>query len=239
MKLTTDPRQPQLAILEYTDDEALELGHQIAHDDSKIIRYMNLSKFYSIITDESIMFSRMDQYNDKYEGLAIVNSTDTSIEFFRKQSVVNCWNHFTKESYALWRIYLSKEETGVAIVSTVGDFKQSIKDLEVKNNIEALTVKYLPHNKVYKGITNQLLASRKKNFYEYEEEIRFNYSNPEYRETEHPERIPIKLNPFILIKQIILSPYMPTWIENSFKHILGKYGLQDIEVRHSEIKENL
>lgn len=239
MKETIDQNNPHIAILEYTDEEALALGPQIALDGNQIIRYMNLSKFYSILTDNSIWFSRMDQFTDKYEGLAIVNTTSEDVEYFRKQSVVNSWNHFTKESYALWRIYLSKEESGIAIVSTVGDFLNSISDPKVKDFTDALVVRYVPHNKTFEGINNQLLASRKKDFYEYEEEIRFNYQDPSLIKTEQPKGLAINLDPSKLIKKIILSPYMPNWVEKSVRNILNKYGLGSIEIVQSEIKDNL
>ncbi|MBK7095629.1 MAG: hypothetical protein IPH57_11465 [Saprospiraceae bacterium] len=53
-----------------------------------------------------------------------------------------------------------------------------------------------------------LLVTRKKNFYEYENEIRFNYYTGGGK-FEQPVGKTIELDPEKLIKKIILSPYMP------------------------------
>ena len=121
----------------------------IADSETSIVRYMSLSKFYSIITDEALWFPRIDQFSDEYEGFAVVDIGTESADAFRKMSCASCWNEYQSESFPLWRIYLGGEQAGVAVVSKVGKLMSSIKNKYDKEHIEPYIVEYVdPRTKI-------------------------------------------------------------------------------------------
>lgn len=235
-KMTRYPENANLVTVQFTPEELDKTTGIVVPDETPIIRYMGLSKFYSLINSESMWFPRVDQFSDEYEGLAVLRNTNEAADGFRKASLVSCWNYFTSESFPLWKIYLGNEPAGVAVVSTVGDFKASIKDKKERGFLTSFQVQYVPHDEEYDGINNMLLVTRKKQFYEYENEIRFNYYNGNL---DQPVGKSIALNPEVMINKIILSPYMPDWILSTFKGILEKYDLAHLPIESSIVRDSM
>ena len=235
---TTDPSKPNIVHMQFSKDELRNFTGTIMPDDTPIIRYMSLSKFYSLLSSESLWFPRVDQFSDEYEGFAVIDTPSTDADYFRKLSLVSCWNLFKTESFPLWKIYLGNEPAGIGLVSTVGNFKNSLSNAEDRDNITPYLVQYVNPNETYDAINNMLLVTRKKNFYEYENEIRFNYylGGGDF---EQPVGMPIKLNPKKLINKVILSPYMPFWIRSTFIDIIGRYGLNDLTIEESIVKDKM
>lgn len=233
-----DPANPGIVTLKFTEQEQEELMGFIPPDETPIIRYMNLTKFFSMISCDAIWFTRLDQFSDEYEGLAVIQSKSDAAEYFRKLSLASCWNHFLSESFPLWKIYLNNEQAGVAIVSTVGDFMKSVKESD-KQHITPYQVRYVQPDVNYVGLNNMILATRKKNFYEYEQEIRFNYYTGGGKDFEQPIGKLISVDPHALIKKIILSPYMPQWIEETLKSIIKKYGYSSLAISTSMVKDTM
>ncbi|MBK7095630.1 MAG: hypothetical protein IPH57_11470 [Saprospiraceae bacterium] len=122
---TNDPDNPNIVHVKFSEEELRTSTGTIVPDETPIIRYMSLSKFYSLLTSESLWFPRVDQFSDEFEGLAVINTPSEAADYFRKLSLVSCWNYFITESFPLWKIYLGNEPAGIGLVSTVGDFKES------------------------------------------------------------------------------------------------------------------
>lgn len=201
-----------------------------------IARYMDLNKFYSLITSESLWFSRADFFTDELDGLAVVDPENEIADKFRKSSYINCWNLFNHESLALWHSFVGRDKGGVILVSTVSDVENCFDEKETEF-INPLRVQYVDLDERYDGINNELLVSRKKIYYTHEQEIRFNY----YKGIPvDPDKTGILVNVDTkrLIKNIILSPYMPPWMEATVKDILKKYGLNP-ELRKSGIRDHI
>lgn len=235
---TTDPLNSNVVHIQFSKEELRNLTGTIMPDETLIIRYMSLSKFYALLSSESLWFPRVDQFSDEYEGFAVIDTYSSDADYFRKLSLVSCWNFFRTESFPLWKIYLGNEPAGIGLVSTVGDFMKSLSNNEDRDNITPYLVQYVNPNETYVSINNMLLVTRKKNFYEYENEIRFNYYTGG-GEIEQPVGMPIKLNPKKLIKKVILSPYMPFWIRSSFEDIISKFGLHDLTIEESNVKDKM
>jgi len=162
--------------VEFTEQETFDSGSIIVPENTPIIRYMDIVKFLSILSKQSIWFVRPDQFSDEYEGFSTVEDSPKAKEVadvFRKMSVVSCWNRFTSESFALWRIYLVGSKYGIAIVTTVGDFMNSVNDPAEKKAITPFGIKYVEHDYNVDGINKDIAITRKKSFYYYEQEVRF------------------------------------------------------------------
>jgi hypothetical protein len=186
-----------------------------------------------------LWFARPDQFSDEYEGFSTIGNREESREtadIFRRMSVVSCWNHFKSESFPLWKIYLNNSKYGVAIVSTVEKVMESITDQEQKKYINPFAVTYVPPDYDYDGINADIAISRKKNFYQYEDEIRFALNYGGYS---HDQGEAVGIEPSRLIEQIITSPYMPVWVEDMIKDVMGKYGLASVPIKPSIVKDTL
>ena len=140
------------------------------YSDSDIIwRYMDLSKFLSILEYRQLYLTRIDKFEDKFEGSfpiedfkinakkligsagesLLSESKETFVEALKlayKYGVfVNCWHQNNFESYAMWKVYLKSNE-GIAIKTTVGNLKKSI----LNNNSDWVSyykVEYLDYDK--------------------------------------------------------------------------------------------
>ncbi len=223
----------------FTKQEVFDSGSIIVPDETPIIRYMDIVKFMSIISNQSIWFVRPDQFSDEYEGFSTVDDTleaKETADVFRKMSVVSCWNHFTTESFALWRIYLVGSKYGVAIVSTVVDFMSSINNKSEKEYITPFGIKYVTHDYKVDGINSEIAITRKKSFYNYEEEVRFALI---YGGTEQPLGRAISVVPSTLIKEVICSPYMPGWVKDLLTQTLKSNNLSHIPIRDSIVKDSI
>ena len=126
---------------------------QLANDFSEndtIWRYYDLSKFIHFLLSKKLYLTRIDKFQDKYEGeLPLEDYLKNMHELLERLSFVNdlkredmwsfleiqnklpifasCWHLNPIENFAMWKIYLSTNE-GVAIKTKIGDLISSIKN---------------------------------------------------------------------------------------------------------------
>nr|WP_319540411.1 hypothetical protein [uncultured Methanospirillum sp.] len=135
--------------IESLDDGEFKDALVLPNDEQKIWKFMDFTKFCSLLLDQSLYFSRLDQFEDTYEGFSsdsyieikcrdnIANNkfplTNENVEyvknlygiytrFLRKTSFACCFHINNIESAALWKLY-SKTNESVAIQTTVGRLK--------------------------------------------------------------------------------------------------------------------
>lgn len=143
-------------------------------EDTIIWRYMDLTKFVSLLEKKALFFCRVDrlQGGDKFEGSLtrktierLKNSESHKIiesiateeqkklgdarekihrQLCRKEAVVNCWNMDKYESDAMWRLYATAE-AGVAIKSTFKRLKDSFS-VDKENKVSIGMVEYLDYD---------------------------------------------------------------------------------------------
>lgn len=108
----------------------------------KIVRYLSLAKFHSLLFKKTLFFSPISSMTDKHEGTIFTNEGVARLQAlmelaqYPKEDVekvrekirgeqetldklktfvaINCWNLADHESFALWKIYVPSGE-GVAI----------------------------------------------------------------------------------------------------------------------------
>lgn len=135
-----------------------------------IWRYLDLSKFESLLATRSLFFCRADKFSDPFEGSLPKVEADNRIEAgkriaeiqglrfnksralrniaglkklhkrLKKGIVINCWHINNSESDAMWHLYL-KDNEGVAIQTTVETLKIVIDQIQEKIGISK--VRYL------------------------------------------------------------------------------------------------
>ena len=117
-------------------------------DDNTLWRYMSFEKFVSILATRSLFFTRVDKFNDPFEGaipplmtymyeLIINHAEDTekaglesevkTMENWRKYVMCNCWHQNQEESMAMWEKYQMRN-SGIAIKTTMQNLKKSLSD---------------------------------------------------------------------------------------------------------------
>src|SRR5258708_501151 len=106
---------------------------------TKIWRYMDFTKYVSLLQSSKLFFPQMSQLEDKYEGsLTAIEPEDLArsdnlagmlqpvSQQYRDVSAVTCWHMNKGESAALWKLYLSNNE-GIAIQTTVQRLLTSLR----------------------------------------------------------------------------------------------------------------
>ncbi|HEY7311925.1 MAG TPA: hypothetical protein VH643_21355 [Gemmataceae bacterium] len=132
-------------------------------DDGRLWRYMDFTKFVSMLDTKALFFSRLDKLEDKYEGtlskptLAWVerslgsqpteqkakwSQTLEVYKSFKAHMFVNCWHINEHESTAMWDLYLKSDE-GVAVRSTFKRIKDSLSSCPY--SIDASKVRYVDY----------------------------------------------------------------------------------------------
>jgi hypothetical protein len=111
----------------------------------KIVRFMTIEKFLSVLTSGSLYFARSSELGDEFEGKFptqmienIKKSNEhTSISDMWDQfrvnaqltTYINCWSMGNEESKIMWEKFTNLN--GVAIISTIGRIKASFMNSDI------------------------------------------------------------------------------------------------------------
>lgn len=228
-------------------------------DNTMIWRYMNFTKFVSLLETKKLYLSRSDKFEDPFEGswpklnvehrldglplpqeqiMKINKLLSSSSQKMLEHIYINCWHMNTCESDAMWRIYVHGNE-GVAIQTTINQLKESITD---KTNVYIGRVKYIDYKHDFIPIYNQSNIFDpflyKRNSFSHENEVRVvalgNIERLANGEGEELLGVNIDIEPSVLIQNIYVAPFAALWFHNLVQSILVKYGY-NIGVNQSEI----
>ena len=97
--------------------------------DAILWRYMDFTKFVSLLEKRALFFARADQLGDPFEGAIPINnikSRYTSLKpklsakeilmyehlriELRRLTLISCWHESNHESEAMWKIYSSAKQ---------------------------------------------------------------------------------------------------------------------------------
>jgi len=175
-------------------------------NDYSVAKYLDLTKFISLLTKRSLFFCRVDKLEDQFEGTIakpnfnirvkwhqiandfmdvplteeqILNEVKVMYEFdekMRSLHCVNCWNKYNGESAALWKVY-SDFSKGIMIKSSISKIIHSLDS--VTNDISLSEIKYIDYkiDRMPDGNSMYPLIYKQK-AYSFEEEIRLIYQVP-------------------------------------------------------------
>lgn len=233
-------------------------------EDITIWRYMDFTKFVSLLDTGHLYFTRADKLGDPFEGsLPRANATDGSMdsvipEFARatlrlgaedrrkanrafvKCNAINCWHINEGESAAMWKLYLKSDE-GIAVRSTYARLRDSITDRE---SVKIGVVKYLNYESDFFQTGNMMIPFlHKRKSYEHEREVRaivtrFPIDGPEMGPWENPGILEYGVNVSVdlhkLIQSVQVAPSSQAWFLDLIKSVCQKYGFS-FAVRQSEM----
>ncbi len=159
-------------------------------EETKIWRYLDISKFIFMLSKKALIFSRADKLNDPFEGsyskrsiklrenyYEDITEKDSKSLFdiykkFRNYTFINCWHMNEFESAAMWSLYLKSNE-GVAIQSTYKNLQKSLNQKGVKQTIAVGQIDYIDYERDRMIDGNPLLAFyHKRKSFEHERELR-------------------------------------------------------------------
>lgn len=219
-----------------------------------IWRYMDFTKFVSLLETKKLFFSRADQFEDPYEGTwslagiqvlreqvqsgalssknaeQIINLQDIQ----RKIMFISCWHANKFESAAMWKLYLKSNE-GVAIKTDYDTLESILEESPFSAGISK--VKYIdydstviPFNNIFYPIVHKRLS------FAHEEELRAIIWTPDG--LENPDKIlnsvAVDISPSQLIKSVYVSPTAPRWFGELVEKVACRYGLE-VPVIHSDL----
>lgn len=232
-------------------------------ENSKIWRYLDFTKFVSLLDRKALFFARADLLGDPFEGsyskanlalrptvykdkipeTILANLSIVSREI-RKFTIINSWNMSEFESAAMWKLYVASNE-GVAIQST---FKRLAKcfDSYTENPVFIGMVKYIDYEREWLPEGNSFYPfMHKRKSFEHEHELRAiiqripTKKNGESLMMDLAQEIfktgaYVAVNLDALVERIFVSPASPTWFSDLVKSIVTKYNLSK-EVVHSSL----
>jgi hypothetical protein len=229
------------------------------NENQRIWRYLDFTKFVSLLDRKELFFVCAQKLEDPYEGLfsdatmkalkKIPNDSPYAIikdrqkwQLSRKESVyISCWCMNNYESAAMWKLFVNAIE-GVALCSTFRRLRDSFRDNgSLKVNIGM--VEYMDYDKQTQRIGNILLPFLwKRESFEYEKELRAIICiNDEKKREELKESkklssdgvyIPIEIS--TLIEKIFISPKAEGWFKDLVSSVVNKYDCK-IEPEQSEL----
>ena len=205
-------------------------------------RYMDFTKFVSLLDTQSLYLARSDQLGDPFEGSTprmnvtlrphrypkeFIDEISSIPLKAREMIFISCWHEAENESGAMWKLY-SREHDGIAI-RTEG---QSLWDsLTNTDNTFVGRVSYIDYNHslINEGnVFDPYLYKRQE--FAHEREVRIVRcemgSNP-------PVGIYHEVDLSVLVKGIVVAPYAEDWFAELVRSVASRYELGDYVTRSS------
>ncbi len=221
------------------------------NEKAKIWRYMDFTKFVSLLDKSALFFTKADKLGDPFEG-SIPKlfgepwpETDHDKEripsqifknvreyriFLTKCTIINCWHLSEYESAAMWRLYLKSNE-GIAIQSTFERLKNCFIDEGYEIYIDK--VDYVDYETGFIPTLDVYSYFYKRKSFEHEKELRaviqtFYYNKNgsiNYKKSRFDDGAYVEVDLDILIDKIYIAPTSPKWIYKLIKSTIKKYSL--------------
>ena len=221
-------------------------------DDTILWRYMDFTKFISLLEHQALFFAKGDRLGDQFEGsLSKANSTSrrqflpdnipesildqvsqAHLDFFkqsRRSVCVNCWHESQHESAAMWKIY-AKEGNGIAIRTQFNGLAKSFVD---KDEVYIGRVRYINYEADPMPETNVMAPyMHKRQAFEYEQEVRAVILSTLQLVLGDDLSLDFvgpgifsKVDLTHLIGELYISPYSDEWFEELVQMVATRYGL--------------
>jgi len=223
-------------------------------EDQIIWRYMDLSKFISLLEKNALWLARADTFRDKHEGRfpedmrkviekayedmekndnSKVKDADDFQDFLSKNTFINCWHKNFDENMVMWEIY-GKDTNALAIQTTVEKLKENIDASNMNGHSLILKeVKYQYAEDTPGVLPYEECFFIKRPHFSFEDEVRVSldtYSgiNPT-KKTPYGYYLPVFING--LIEKILIHPDSPDWFKEAIDSITMKYEIHAPVVR--------
>lgn len=233
--------------------------------DADLWRYIDFTQFVSILENQELWFSSVAEFFDPFEGAlpkaALHDLADglrdevaepdrivaRMYDALRYMTYASCWHQRDHETAAMWQLYQDRGKE-VAIRTTVQDFQAALPDT---TNITMGCVSYEKYDDARDfTVTRVSPFFHKRPSFAHEREYRAIISEFEVAEgaridAEYVDKIdretspgrPVPVDPERLIREVVVSPVAADWIMSLAKDVVETYGLDEVEVRWSDLRE--
>lgn len=231
------------------------------NENARIWRYMDFTKFVSLLDKSALFFTRADKLDDPFEGSYSKANVKLRPEVYKDKipakalaefsafhrelirfTAINCWHLSEYESAAMWKLYLKSNE-GIAIISTFNKLKTCLND--ERHNIYIGIVKYIDYGKDWLPEGNSLYPFvHKRKSFQHEQELRaviqgFSYKKDggiDWSKSPFNGGIYVPVDLDILFDKIYLAPTCPKWLFDLVKALTKKFELNK-EVLQSSLDD--
>jgi hypothetical protein len=155
--------------------------------DQLLWRYLDVGRYLALLSSSALHFSRIDCFDDKWEGeypepskarmrqmeakLGVSGLLPGANRWMKHTIFANCWHEADYESAAMWRLY-GEEGFNLAIVSSVDKINQALQ-AEERHKVYCGRVKYVDYKKDFVSVGNALTPFlRKRKSFGFEAEVR-------------------------------------------------------------------
>ena len=203
-------------------------------------KYVDFTKFVSLLEREALFFSTPDRFSDPFEGHYPLGNLKglpgesawglaRITEDLRRLVLVDCWHWNEFESAAMWKLY-SEWERGIAIQTTVAAFQRSLIGPE---NVFVGKVAYIDYDKQEIERRNVLVPYlTKRTSFAHEREVRGIILSPEQHEDGTYHEVDLAL----LVQRVMVAPKSQDWFLELVQAVLDRYGLA-VPVSRSSLAE--
>ena len=214
-------------------------------DDAVLWRYMDFTKFVSLLDMSALFFARADKLGDPFEG-AWTNINVAADEAFlnslperalrgnrinmsreiRRFTLISCWHESSYESAAMWSLY-SREKDGIVIKTDFSSFKQSLVS---STDIYIGKVSYIDYESDSIPVGNAFNPFlHKRRSFEHEREVRAVHtklSERGFAQDVCEIGIYYEVDLSRLIHEVIVAPYADDWLLELIKSVANRYDLE-------------
>ena len=222
--------------------------------DAVLWRYMDFTKYVSLLEKQALFFSAADELGDPFEGsLSKITEVvrlaqfkehfpeddDHSIKQMHRNlahwlkkhrafTLISCWHENTHESEAMWRLY-AREKDGIAIKTDFDLFKNSFTCSE---SIYIGKVSYIDYMRdwIPDGNTFYPFLHKRKSFM-HEQEVRAisDRGSPQdevYQKLRDKDLTGVyyEVDLSLLIKKVIVAPFAPDYFLELVKSVTKRYN---------------
>jgi hypothetical protein len=235
---------------------AAELSHptfvQPSDPGVKLWRYMDFTKFVSLLEQGAFFFSRADLLGDPYEGATthfnrenahkvyqfknldqVIANISITNEWMRQWTFVSCWHMNEVESAAMWRLYAQTNEA-VAVQTTFRKLADALPSKVLMGQVRYINYEkdWLPEGNTYYAYTH------KRHSFEHEREVRAIFSEwptrPDVKDghavidisANNPEggRL-VHVNLEGVLENVFVAPTAPAWFSSLVGSVMKRYEL--------------
>lgn len=218
----------------------------------KLWRYMDFTKFVSLLEQRALFFSRADLLGDPYEGATthfnrenahkvyqfpnldqIIANRSITNEWMRQWTFVSCWHMNEVESAAMWRLYAQTIEA-VAVQTTFQRLADALPTKVLMGQVRYINYEqdWLPEGNTYYAYTH------KRHSFEHEREVRAIFSEWPTRSdandghsvldiaSNNPDGgrlVPLNLQD--VLENVYVAPTAPAWFSELVRSVLKRYEL--------------
>ncbi|MCY4285412.1 MAG: DUF2971 domain-containing protein [Thiotrichales bacterium] len=218
-------------------------------DDAVLWRYMDFTKFVSLLESQSLFFCRADLLGDPFEGsipqvrhlpenLQKLIEDRFSIHQIDNRQITrmiyaNCWHSGEFESEAMWRIYARKHD-GIAIRTPFQNFRKALIGKEI---VYVSKIQYINYRADTIPSGNAIFPFIYKRIsFQHEQEVRALILQAVDEGELIPEGICYKIDLKQLIEEIVVAPFAEPWFFELVESLANRYGLGD-RIRKSELAD--